>query len=177
MLESGLEELPEWEDAEKEIKKELKRDGNLTWEEVKEGLGQWEKETGKKITDEEWAMVEAGFKMADLNGNGSISKKEWKCVTKGKGCPDGGAELMLHEVTEEQWEWIGNAIIAELEKDGDISMEDLVHGIAAFEKHFDVKAHQGHIDAVVAMFHYADKNGDGKVTIAELTAEADKHKA
>ena len=56
-------------------------------------------------------------------------------------------------------------------------MEDLVHGIAAFEKHFDVKAHQGLIDAVVAMFHYADKNGDGKVTIAELTAEADKHKA
>ena len=100
MLESGLEELPAWEDAEKEIKKELKRDGNLTWEEVKHGLGQWEKDTGKTITDEEWAMVEAGFKMADLNGNGKISKKEWRCVTKGKGCPDEGAELMIHEVTD-----------------------------------------------------------------------------
>ena len=66
--------------------------------------------------------------------------------------------------------------MAELEKDGDITMEDLVHGIAAFEKHFDVKAHQSLIDAVVAGFHFADKDGDGKVTMAELTAEADKHK-
>ena len=101
MLESGLEELPDWEDAEKEIKKELKRDGNLTWEEVKHGLGEWEKQSGKTITDEEWALVEAGFKMADLNGNGSISMKEWKCVTKGKKCPKKNKELMIHQVTDE----------------------------------------------------------------------------
>ena len=54
-------------------------------------------------------------------------------------------------------------------------MEELVHGIAAFEENFDVKAHQTVIDAVVALFHYADKNGDGKVTAAELAALAEKH--
>merc|ERR1719502_799746 len=101
-------ELPEWKDAEKEMEAELERDGSITKAELKHGLEEWEKETGKTITDDEWALVEAGFNYADVNGDGKADKKEWQCIVKGGPCPPKGpnAELMLHEITEEQWEWV-----------------------------------------------------------------------
>ena len=51
----------------------------------------------------------------------------------------------------------------------------MVHGIAQFEEHFDVKAHQSLIDAVFAIFEYVDTNDDGKVTVKEIMAVAEKH--
>ena len=120
-------------------------------------------------------MVEAGFNYVDVNGDGKVDKKEWQCIMKGGPCPPKGpnAAMMLHEVTQEQWDWIGDAIKAEFEKDGDLTLEELLHGVTLFEKEFDVKVHQNVVDAIVALFHTADKNNDGKVTTEEVAAAAE----
>ena len=142
-IKSKVQELPEWDEVEKHMRAEMERDGSVTLAEIEHGLGEWEKETGKTVTDEEWAMVEMSFAYADLNSDGHFTVEELDCVV-GKGeCPVVDDDvLQMHEMTEEMGKYVEEAISAEFEEDGDITLGELEDILHKFEDHFDVTVDQ-----------------------------------
>ena len=172
-IRSKMMEVPSFDDVEKWVKQEIKKDGSITQEEVKEALEKWEEETGKTIEEEEWDLIEASFGLMDLNDDGKVTKKELKCVFDGKKCPEDDGLLDLHELTEEQWAEVHQMLVEGFE-DGELTLKECKKGMKKFEKKHG-KVSPDSKAVLLALFHLLDANGDKKVTLAELEAAADKY--
>lgn len=64
--------MPELDAMADWVKKELKRDGGVTYAEVEEALHGWEEKAGKEISDKEWALIEASWDYADIDDSGEV---------------------------------------------------------------------------------------------------------
>ena len=161
-------ELPPFDQAEKEIMKEIERDGSLTWDELHHGLSMWEADTGKTITEDEWKMVHMGFQMVDGDGDGHVTMPEVKCAMGDpKACADNGV-IDFHEVTPEMAK-DAEDLLKQGFADGELTFDELLMGIEAFEaKHGQVS--NGMKTMIKELFRMVDVDNSGSVSLAEMEA-------
>ena len=168
---ANLKDLPDKETAEKWIKSELEKDGSITKDEAKAALEGWEKETGNKISKEEWDMLEDGFEVMDLDDDGKITEAEIECIMGDKDkCPK---DVSVPHITEEQWKDI-EEYITEAFEDGKLTWKECKKGMKLFEEKYG-KVDKEIKDFLKSMFKVADANGDKAVTLEELEAFAAKY--
>lgn len=182
---SFVRELPSWNDAKREIVKEVERDGSLTMEELHHGLELWEEHTGKTITDDEWEMVEAGFAEVDGDGDGHVTMDELKAAMKKHGGKKGVKDISVKdirrlikvsepELTEEQIADIEAYLTEAFADDGHLDWEEAVKGIELWEKKYG-KIPGEWKKALKKAFEETDTNDDGKISVKELEAAIEKH--
>lgn len=104
---------------------------------------------------------------ADTNGDGELSKEERSAfhAAKQQSHFDKKDTNGDGQLTKDELERMPEALFTKLDKDnsGGLSLEEM----PKFHGHRG--RHGGH------MFRHADQNGDGKLTLAEMTAAAERH--
>ena len=166
-----LKDLPPKDDVEKWVKAEMEKDGSITKKEAKAALKGWESESGNKITDDEWDMVEDGFEILDLDDDGKVTEAELECILGDKSkCP---ADVNVPHITKEQWKDIEEYIEAAM-SDGKLTWKECKKGMKLFEeKHGKVPKEIK--DFLKSMFEVADLNGDKALTLEEMQAFGEKY--
>ena len=110
------------------------------------------------------------FDYVDANDDGKVTGAEIEAAMKKHKPPKDDAEVQLGGPEED----FKAAIGAELEKDGSVTMKELIDIIKALAKKYKVKLPKGWTKYVKKVFDYVDANSDGKVTGPEIEAAMGK---
>ena len=159
--------LPDVDKMEKWAKKQWRNDKEITWEMVESKLNEWAANHSETISEDEWALMEAGFDLMDITGDGKISKKEFKCVVKGKGCEKNFSEIeeeisSLH-LTKEEKKAVKQWVKAQFsDEEAAIRWDEIERALEG------VELTDNELALLKAAFNAADTSGDEKVTEKEL---------
>lgn len=150
-------ELYEWGEA------ELADGGTITKAEARAKIEEIAAKHGVEVPDEAWEALDIIFDHVDTDENGEIDAAEAKAAMEAY---KGQNEHPPYPKPEEIEAWV----VAELEKDGSITWEEVREGLLDWAEENGVEVPGAVWEALKKMFDHVDADGNGEVTADEIHA-------
>ena len=166
-----LETADPGDDFKAAIKAELDKDGSVTLKELYGIIKSIAKKYKFKLPKGWTKHVKKIFDYVDANDDGKVTGPEIDAAMKKHDKEEKEVELDDEDVGDD----FEKAIKHELDKDGNVDLEELYAIFEKLAKEYKFKLPKGWKGYVKKIFDYVDANNDGKVTGPEIEAAMAKH--